>query len=153
MRLINPASTLPGPHSTTWVTPRVGERLDRLGPAHGTRRLLRECRANRIRRRVSLHIDVVHDRNRGAANGDLRKPRCEAIGRRLQQRAVKRRRYRQQHAALRAARLGSGDRALDGAAVAGDHDLPGCIEVHRLDDCTLRRFRARVGDRRVVERR
>ena len=37
MRLTMPASTLPGPHSTMWVTPRARMRLDRLDPAHRRR--------------------------------------------------------------------------------------------------------------------
>ena len=72
-------------------------------------------------------------------------------GGRLHQRAVERRRHRQQHAALRAARLGGRDRALDGRGVAGDHDLARCIEVDRFDHLALRGFGAGRGDAGLVD--
>ena len=63
-------------------------------------------------------VDVVDDRDRRRAELHLRESRREALGRRLQERAVERRRYRQQHPAFRAASLRGPDRALDGCAVA-----------------------------------
>ncbi len=64
---------------------------------------------------------------------------------------MERRAHRQQHRALRAPRLRRRHRALDRFAVAGDDDLIGRVEIHRLDHLALRRFATRVRDAGIVE--
>ena len=154
MRLLRPASTLPGPHSTTCVTPCAAIALDRLGPAHRARRLPRQRGADRVRRR-----DVRRRRRcgctgiAGARERDLREPCGEPLGRGLQQRAVER---RATPAAARRAWRPAPSRApiarSTASLVAGDHDLARRVEVHRLDDLALRGF-ARTPRRRRRRRR
>ena len=81
-----------------------GQRADdRLDPAHRARGLARERVADRVRaRRCSATSTLCSTGICGARDRDVREPRasCSAAG--AHQRAVERRRHRQQHAALRA---------------------------------------------------
>ena len=104
IRLLRPASTLPGPHSTTCVTPRAANAwmvsTQRTGLAACCASAARIASASGC----SGDVDVVQHRNRRRRERHAGEPRREPLGRGLQQRAVERRRHRQQHAALGAPR-------------------------------------------------
>ena len=58
---------------------------------------------------------------------------------------------RKRHRAFRSTQFRGFDCARDRRGVPRDHHLPGRVEVHRLDDLTLRRLMAGGGKFRVVE--
>ena len=134
IRLLSPASTLPGPHSTTCVTPRAANAWIVSTQRTG----LAACCASAARiasgARCFGDVDVVQHRDRR---------RGERHARRASPRAA---RPRASAASCGTARdtgsstprlapfaFASADRALDRLRVPGDHDLPRRVEIDRLD--------------------
>ena len=153
MRLVMPASTRPGPHSTTCVTPRAAN-----ASIVSTQRTgLDACRASAAR--IATGDRLLGRRRHCAAPecaGGTIATRASLSARRragrLHQRAVERRGHRQQHSALGAARGGGVDRAHDRFAMTRDDDLLGRIEIDGFDDLSLgAAFRADRGDSRRIE--
>jgi len=144
---IGDALVHPGQHAARAALDDVrhatsGHRPHRRRPAHRVSRLLRQCNANRIGFGMFQDVDIVNDRDARWHDGDLRQALGQAPGSGLEQRTVKRRRDRQQHAALGTFRPGQRNRTLHGFAVSGDDNLPRRIEIDRLDDLPLRRLTA-----------
>ena len=144
MRLIMPASTLPGPHSTTWVTPRARIACTDLDPAHRAVGLAIRARRGsprgRSRRATSM---LLMTGICGAAIATLGQPLAQPLGGRLHQARMERRRHRQRQRALRARRLEQLAGLVDAGLGAGDHGLLRIVEVDRLDDLAARRARPR----------
>ena len=87
--------------------------------------------------------------------GRVRRQRAQlgrqAVLGRLHQRAVERRAHRQRHDAPGAERLGPLARARDRVARAGNHHLPGAVQVRRAHDLALGGLGARLRDLFGVE--
>ena len=147
MRLTRPASTLPGPHSTTCVTPCAAIACmistQRTGEA-----AWRTSASLIVTGSVSRHVDVVEHGNARRGKSHIRQYAAKLQRRGLHQAAMERRGHRQQHRALGAPRLAGLDGARDRALVPGDHDLAGCVEIDRLHDFALRGLRAGRARRR-----
>ncbi len=151
MRLQSGASTLPGPHSTTCVTPasamrrtistqRTGDDAWRISASRmrsgscsiATSTLLTTSIAGAP---IATFLRWLASRSPAGFSSD------EWNGAETGS----------DHRALRAARLRGLARALDRRLVPGDDDLCRRVEVDRLDDLALRRFVARRAHRVVVE--
>ena len=134
MRLHRPVSTLPGPHSTTWVTPLRGHGLHGLDPAHRARRLARQrARGSPPASRCTATSTLCSTGIRGARERHLGRRARSALGRRLHQRAEWNGADTGSSTPRLAPRALAGrDRALDRRRVAGDDDLARGVEVDRL---------------------
>ena len=134
MRLVEPASTLPGPHSTTCVTPARRHRRIVSTQRTGLRRLAhqrvldgRRAPVARARRRCCT------TGMRGVATVTSARQRGKPLGRRLQQRCSGT--ARSPAAAPRASRPAPSQRRSPRSTAAlwpGDHDLARRVEVDRL---------------------
>ena len=115
---------------------------------------LAACCASAVgsRRRCALppHRRCAKRESRGVEI-DACEPRRKPIRGGLHERAVKRRRYRQQQAALGAALRCDRDRALDGFLVAGNHGLLGPVEIDGFHDLRATRLPANGAHRGGVE--
>ena len=107
---------------------------DTIPPAHGARDLPHQAVADRGRVGQRLRLHICHERYRGGKGRPLRQRQRHRLGGRPHERAMERRRYRQQHGATRALELGDLDGALDGRLRPRHHDLSRRIVVRDLAD-------------------
>ena len=133
MRLTRPASTLPGPHSTSVVTPRAWmartQSTQRTGP--------KACSYSAARMRsgsVSTLTSMLFTTGiRGAPMAVAASRSRRRLGGRLHQAGMERRGHRQQQRALGAVGLEHLAGLVDGGLAAGDDGLRRIVEVHGLD--------------------
>ena len=151
MRLTSPASTLPGPHSTTCVTPARAQAPHRLDPAHRAERLAYQRVADRVGVGRCGDVDVVdhRDARRAAAS----RPPAAAAARSAA--GFISDEWNGADTGSGSARLAPAGLqplagALDRRLVAGDHGLPGALKLTASHDLALRRLRRR---RRAPRRR
>ena len=95
MRLTMPASTLPGPHSTTWLSPRARKACTTSTQRTGAEGLAVQRIADRIRIGLHRHVDVVDQRDARRGKGHVGQALAQGLGRRAHQRTMERRRHRQ----------------------------------------------------------
>ena len=136
MRLVSPASTLPGPAFDDVRDAPRGHRAASSRPsAPGSPPAARAPSRIASGARCSATSTLwMHGNRRRRERRPARGARASRSAAGFSSELWNGARHRQQHAALRAAAaLASADRALDRLAVAGDHDLARRVEVHRLD--------------------
>ena len=113
-----PGQHLAGPALDDVRDAAVGHRAHGRRPVHGVGRLPRERIADRVGLVMLGDVDVVNDRDRGVLrSGSARAASASFSAAGRSSVTVKRRRHRQQHAALRALLLGETDGPLDRLAV------------------------------------
>ena len=132
----------------TCVTPSRRKAAHDVFPAHRRRHLPDQRLDRRAARRASARRRRWRrPGTRGSCDGQRAQLRRQPILGRLHQRAVERRADRQRHRrAWRRAPSRARRRARTAAACAGDHHLPGRVEVGRADDLALGRLLARLRD-------
>ena len=150
-RLVRPANTLPGPHSATVEHAHGSHFLNGLDPAHRVVGLTNQCILDAGRIVFDGDVDVVDHRNDRCLQRQLSQTCCQFVGGGTDQRGMERRRNRQRLGHLGATRLAGFHCPLDCALVTGNHGLAVGIEIHRLDDFTLRRFGTGGGDTGIVQ--
>jgi hypothetical protein len=149
MRLLRPASTLPGPHSATnWIPWSAKART-----VSTQRTGLYNCRAraSRMASGATWLETSALCRQGFAGDRDFRQRSAQPIGGRFHQGAMRRHRHRQRQRPLGAAFLGENTAARHRRLVAGNHHLPGRIEIDRFQHFTLRRIGTHRAHRVIVQ--
>ncbi len=84
--------------------------------------------------------DILDQRDLRRLPGNSGNRIRKALGRGTHELTMRRHTHGQRHRALGATRLAGFDGAFNGGRIAGDHNLPGRVEVHCTDDFSLRRL-------------
>src|SRR6202050_2424982 len=109
------------------------QRAHGIRPAHRSRKLLREKRANVLRIGVRRRIDGAVVGDVGCADRDAREALGHALHGRLHQAAVRRYAHRQKHRPLCAMLARKRHGAFHARSRPSDDDLAWAVEIHRFD--------------------